>query len=458
MTATDELDRTCEAAAAAAAPYAATSPGVRAALLSDIADRLDADSAALVALAEKETHLSAARLTGEVARTTGQLRSFARLLGAPAPVVVDHPDGFPELRRYLVALGPIAVFAASNFPFAFSVAGGDTASALAAGCPVVVKAHPGHPALSMATAAHIAAAVDAAGLPSGVFGLVDGWETGPALVQHPVIAAVGFTGSTEGGRALFELAAARPAPIPFYGELGSVNPVYVTAEAARARLADIAQGFVGSFTLGAGQFCTKPGLVFVPDADAFAAAAAAALGDVAPAAMLNERIRDGYESLAPRYEDHQGVRVVRRGGADGDAVEPSLYATTADVFLADIDELGAERFGPSALIVGYRDPGELSTIARAVGGTLTSTFQAESAGDDGLDVLVAEAIRHSGRLVWNGWPTGVAVSPAMTHGGPYPASTAAASTSVGTAAIDRFLRPVTLQGFPDDADPVRPAI
>jgi NADP-dependent aldehyde dehydrogenase len=456
MTTNDELDRVCTAAASAAADFAATPAARRAELLIDIAERLDADSDALVALAHDETHLGAGRLAGEVTRTTTQLRAFAGLLtGAPLGRVDDQPDGFPQLRRFLVPLGPVAVFAASNFPFAFSVAGGDTASALAAGCPVVLKAHPGHPKLSRATAQHVSQAVDAAGLPAGVFGLVEEADAGAALVQHPAIAAVGFTGSTAGGRALFDLAAGRPDPIPFFGELGSVNPVYVTREAVERRGDEIARGFAASFTLGAGQFCTKPGLIFVPEEHAgeFADAVAEAIDEVAPAELLNERIRAGYDALAPRYGEHDGVRSVRRGDEQGALVAPSLYATSLEVFLADADTLAEERFGPSALIVAYPDVSALPTVARTVGGTLTSTVHAEGADDDGLATLVAEAARQSGRLIWNGWPTGVAVSPAMTHGGPYPATTAPSSTSVGTAAIERFLRPITFQGFPQEALP-----
>ena len=448
-----EVDATCAAAADAAQEYAAAPVSVRAALLTSIADRLDADRDALVALADAETHLGAARLAGEVGRTTGQLRAFAELIASGPEAVVDHPAGFPELRRVLVPLGPVAVFAASNFPFAFSVAGGDTASALAAGCPVVVKAHPGHPELSRATARHIADALAAVGLPAGVFALVDGFEAGAALVQHPAIAAVGFTGSLAGGRALFDLAARRPDPIPFYGELGSVNPVYVTREAARARLTGIAEGFAESFTLGAGQFCTKPGIVFVPaaDAEAFTAQVAETLAGRPAAAMLNERIRSGYDALAARFDGQPGVRTVLPGSAGPGAVTPSLYATTLDVFARDIDTLAEERFGPSALVVSYDDIASLPDASRTIGGTLTSTVHAESAADSGLRALLAEATRNSGRLVWNGWPTGVAVSPAMTHGGPYPASTASVTTSVGTAAIERFRRPVTYQGFPVEA-------
>ncbi|MFE4468638.1 aldehyde dehydrogenase (NADP(+)) [Leifsonia sp. NPDC056824] len=451
--AADGVDVACRAAADAAAGYADATVEVRSALLNDIADRLDGDSDALVSLADEETHLGAGRLAGEVLRTTGQLRAFAELISGASGVVVDQPPGFPELRRYVVPLGPVAVFAASNFPFAFSVAGGDTASALAAGCPVVVKAHPGHPALSRRTAGHVADAVRAAGLPAGVFGLVEGFHSGPALVQHPAIAAVGFTGSLAGGRALFELAAARPDPIPFYGELGSVNPVYVTREAARTRLREIATGFAGSFTLGVGQFCTKPGIVFVPDGDAFASAVADALDGRDAAPMLNERILNGYQRLASRFGGHPGVTTVLDGSAEPGGVTPSLYVTDLETFERDVDSLGEERFGPSALVVGYDDVRRLPEAARAIGGTLTSSVHAESGRDEGLHPLVAEATRQSGRLVWNGWPTGVAVSPAMTHGGPYPASTAAGTTSVGTAAIDRFRRPVTFQGFPPEAIP-----
>jgi NADP-dependent aldehyde dehydrogenase len=452
MIAAVTLNRVCGAAAAAAPVIAAASSSVRARLLERIAARLDEDQRALVAQAREETHLTVTRLVSELNRTTDQLRSFSQqLTGIAFAAVLDHPDGFGELRKVRVPVGPVAVFAASNFPFAFSVAGGDTASALAAGCPVIVKVHSGHPKLSLMVADHVKAAVRSLSLPTGVFDIVGGRAIGALLVQHPAVAAVGFTGSTDGGRALFDLAATRPNPIPFFGELGSVNPAYVTREAADARLEAIAEGFVGSFTLSAGQFCTKPGLIFVPDGDDFTQVAAAALEGAPTMQMLTERIRDGYMALEPVYEDHPGIRTVHRTPDDSGLVGPSLYATSLDVFLDDLLRLRDERFGPSALVVEYTDVQELQGIPGAIGGTLTSTFHAEAWSDRDLAPLVAEATRYSGRLVWNGWPTGVAVSPAMTHGGPYPASTAPSSTSVGADAIDRFLRPVTFQGFPQDA-------
>ena len=458
----EHVDELAESAGAVFAAFAATSVPTRAALLEAIAAGLESQQDALVELAAAETHLPPARLSGEVVRTAYQLRAFARLIetGMHVRAVVEHADPdypiggpAPDLRAMSHPVGPVAVYAASNFPFAFSVAGGDTASALAAGCPVIVKAHPGHPRLSVATADIIRRAVEQLGLPSAVFGMVEGQEAGVRLLEHPAIRAAAFTGSTVGGRALFDIAARRPHPIPFYGEQGSVNPVFVTREAMRARTEELAAEFVASYTLGNGQLCTKPGLVFVPRGTDFAEHAATAVDGVAPAQLLNDRIRSGYDAAEHLFLDIDGVEVLRAGGGGIDDLRPALFRVPLEVFLANLESLSEERFGPSALIVEYGEPTHLIEAARALPGTLTATVQAAAPSDAGLRHLVDELTRRAGRIIYNGWPTGVVVSPAMVHGGPYPATTAAAFTSVGARAIERFQRPVAYQGFPDELLP-----
>jgi NADP-dependent aldehyde dehydrogenase len=462
---TDTDDRTVDAVAAAAAAsariFARTAARARADLLDAIASGLEEAGDELVAVAARESRLTHSRLESELDRTAYQLRAFGQLVTAGRHVraVIEHADSdypiggpAPDLRSMLHPVGPVAVFAASNFPFAFSVAGGDTASALAAGCPVVVKAHPGHPELSRATASIVRAALAELGFEPGVFALVEGERAGVRLLQHPAVTAAAFTGSTVGGRVLFDIAAARPTPIPFYGELGSVNPVIVTAEALAARGSQIPEGFVGSFTLGSGQFCTKPGIVFVPAGSGFVAAAAEALDRVAPAPLLNERIQGGYDERGALFTGTEGVDTVRGGGSTGEGERPALYRTDFATFLAHRDALTEERFGPSALVVEY-GVDQLVDAARSVPGTLTWTVQAATVDDVGVREVIDEIREHSGRLVYNGWPTGVTVSPAMMHGGPYPASTSSRFTSVGAAAIDRFLRPVAYQNFPDELLP-----
>lgn len=459
------------AAGTAARAFAHTGTRERAALLDDIAGRLEHAGDRLVSIAARETHLADGRLRSELQRTAYQSRLLGRAIvaGRHLRAVVEHADSdyplggpAPDLRSIAYPLGPVAVFAASNFPFAFSVAGGDTASALAAGCPVIVKGHPAHPELSREVAALITDAVTDAGLPVGVFGFIEGESAGVRLLRHPALRAAAFTGSTMGGRALFGIAAARPDPIPFYGELGSVNPVYVTVEAVKADRDGIAEGFVDSFTMGVGQFCTKPGLVFVPAGSRFAEHVASALRTSAPSGrMLSERIRSSYDALEDAFLGAPDVEALVIGSSTMEGVTPSLFRTTVSAFLARSAELTAERFGPSALVVEYDEPSELRRAAALIEGTLTSTLWAAGADDSGLRELLPELQARSGRIIFNGWPTGVTVSAAMMHGGPFPASTSAAHTSVGLSAIDRFLRPIAYQNFPaellpaplrDDAD------
>lgn len=446
------LDEILAAADRAAAVLAEGPVSSRIAGLRAIAEVLDENVDRLVSIAEAETNLPTGRLTGEVARTTGQLRLFAAALedGTWSDVIIDtaDPDAKPvprpDLRRAQVPLGPVLVFAASNFPFAFSVAGGDTAAAWAAGCPVVVKAHPGHPETSRATAELVRSALADAGLPEGAFALIEGVDAGVMALRDPRIRAGGFTGSLSGGRALYDIARSRPEPIPFFAEMGSLNPVFVTAEAVRARGEEIVAGFTGSFTLGVGQFCTKPGLLFLPAGHGLDDQLAEAARGVAGGRMLNERIHDAHTDTRATLVDRPGVRTL----VAGDGAAPALLATDVSSLLADADELLTECFGPTSIVVEYRDLAEAVGAARALPGSLTATIHAED-DETGLDGLLRELRARAGRLLWGGWPTGVAVAAAMHHGGPYPATMDPAHTSVGLTAIRRFQRPVCYQNYPD---------
>jgi NADP-dependent aldehyde dehydrogenase len=454
-TASAELDQILAAAAAARRPWARESVAGRGAVLRGIADALDAAGDTLVPIAADETHLPTTRLTGELTRTTFQLRLHAAEIecGRPFDLRIDHADPSwgmgprPDLRRMQVPLGPVVVFAAGNFPFAFSVAGGDTSAALAAGCPVVVKAHPGHPRLSDATADVLLGALRSVGAPGGLFAVIHGDEAGRAALLDPRITAGAFTGSLSGGRALFDLAASRPVPIPFFAELGSVNPVFVTRAAASRRAETIVAEFAASFTLGAGQFCTKPGLLFVPSDSDLPRLLATHRGYQAQP-MLNERMRAGFERASTRLREHPGVGTFA-AAPDGPAGEPGplLQTTSVAAVLADPDTLLEECFGPAALVVTYEEESHLLDVAARLPGQLTVTVI--GAEDDAIaPALIELAGEHAGRVLWNQWPTGVSVTHAQQHGGPYPATTAPATTSVGTAAISRFLRPVAYQGLP----------
>lgn len=454
-----ELDAVLAASASAAAPLAALRPAERAQLLRAAAAALDAAAGELVPIAQRETSLPEARLTGEVARSSGQLRLFADALedGSYLEVIIDtaDPDAKPiprpDLRRMLVPLGPVLVFAASNFPFAFSVPGGDTASALAAGAPVVVKAHPGHPELSQRTGDVLVEALRAAGAPEGTLAVIHGMEIGSSALKDPRITAASFTGSIPGGRALLDIASSRPVPIPFYGELGSLNPVFVTPAATAARGGAIAEGYVGSFTLGAGQFCTKPGLLFLPEGHGLEGKLVDAVRATAPAGMLNDRIKQGHASVRDRLIGLGAVRTLVEG--DPSAVAPTLLATTAKELLADPESLLRECFGPTSIVVEYSGTEELLAAAEAFEGNLTATVHAEDADTPTLPPLLNRLRERAGRIVFNGWPTGVAVASAMHHGGPWPATTASIHTSVGTTAIRRFLRPVCYQNTPQELLP-----
>jgi NADP-dependent aldehyde dehydrogenase len=466
------LDRICRAATAAAPELARTSPATRAELLRAVAEALRAEQDTLVALADAETALGAGRLAGEVFRTCVQLEMFADAVldGSIFEVVIDLPDPDalpaprPDLRRMLVPLGPVAVFSASNFPFAFSVAGGDTASALAAGCPVVVKAHPSHPALSEHVGRLVADALAKAGAPDGVFAVVFGTEAGRALVQHPAITAAGFTGSLQGGRALFDLANARPDPIPFYGELGALNPVVVSPGALAQRADAIVSGFVGSYTLGSGQFCTKPGLLFLPAGHGLDGRLAEAVAAATIGPLLNSRIQGTFLRTTASFAGVPGVRWVTPAaevapaaevGPDSGAyaVAPALLAVPADQLVAH-PELLEEAFGPASLLVEYASTEELLAALERVPGSLTAGLHVDPAGEAGLTAALLERLSaRAGRVVFGGWPTGVAVTWAMHHGGPWPATTAALHTSVGVTAVRRFQRPVAYQNVPEQALP-----
>lgn len=453
-----EVDAAISRADRAAPAWRGSAIPQRVRALGAVADALDARADDLVALAAEETQLAEARLRGELRRTTFQLRLFGEVLteGSWLDARIDHPDADypmgaprPDLRRQLEAIGPVLVFAASNFPFAFSVAGGDTASALAAGNPVVLKAHPGHPRLSALTGDIVSDALAGAGAPDGVFAVIFGTDAGVHALRAPAIAAAAFTGSIAGGRALFDIAVSRPTPIPFYGELGSVNPAFVTRRAAADRAAAIATEFVASVTGSGGQLCTKPGLLLVPSGAGVTEALAAA-NLPAPIPLLNDGIAAGFRRSFERTAESASVRVLASSSsaaADADGA-PALLLTTAAAVIAEPEALVSEMFGPAALVAEYDDEAELVTLARLLEGQLTASVIAE-ADDEIAPELLAILATKAGRVLWNQWPTGVSVTSAQQHGGPYPATTAVGTTSVGTAAISRFLRPVAYQNVPD---------
>lgn len=451
----EQLDEIVARARTAFPAWRDSDAGTRAGWLRALADGLDAAADELVAIADRETRLGETRLRGEVSRTTGQLRLFAAVVeeGSYLELTIDDADPAatpprPELRRLLVPLGVVAVFSASNFPFAFSVCGGDTASALAAGNPVVVKAHSGHPELSRRTARIAAEALEAAGAPAGSLALVEGRAAGNALVQHPTVQAAGFTGSVAGGRALFDLAAGRADPIPFYGELGSVNPVVITPGAAAARLEELAAGLVGSFTLGVGQFCTKPGVVFAPRGGGFEDAVATRVRDAHGGPLLTERITDAFPDGVERLAADPAATVIAQGAApeQSDGARPVVIATDATAIAERPDVLLEEVFGPATLLVAYDDEEQLRRAIAAVPGSLTATLHAEEHEEVGDLVEALTAV--AGRVLFAGWPTGVAVTWSQHHGGPWPATTSL-HTSVGATAIRRFLRPVAFQDAPE---------
>jgi NADP-dependent aldehyde dehydrogenase len=454
------IDSIAERAHAAAPMWSQSSAQVRAALLSGLAEALEANAAALVDLADTETGLGAARLNGELARTAFQLRGFASEVNAGVPYrTVDDPavagappTGRPHLTRVLVPLGPVAMFSASNFPFAFSVLGGDTASALAAGCPVIVKAHSGHAALSRKVFEIAARVIEQKNLPEGVLTFVENTsrEANAYLVQQRYVGAVAFTGSYQGGVALWRAANDRPRPIPFYGELGSVNPLVVLPGALSNGEVEPAQTLAASIALGCGQFCTSPGILCVFDdaaGDRFVAELAAALGKQTPHRMLTEGIRRAYEDGVDRLVGHTSTYSLIAQPSIDTGPSPRLFEVQADAFIDD-ESLHEEVFGPAAVVVRVRSIEQVISLFEAVEGSLTVTLWGADADTPDNRALVHAAEQIGGRVLFGGVPTGVAVTHAQHHGGPWPASTSPQTTSVGYAAIERFLRPVAMQDAP----------
>jgi NADP-dependent aldehyde dehydrogenase len=455
-----------ERAKQAAAAFAAMAPADRAAFLDDCAERIEALGDELTQTAMNESHLPKARLEGERARTVNQLKMFATLVRegswVDARIDAGDPDASPkpkpDVRRMLRPLGPIAVFGASNFPLAFSTAGGDTASALAAACPVVYKAHPGHPATCDRVAGAIAQAVAHAGLPEGVFVLLhtQSNEQNLELVRHPAIKGVGFTGSHKAGRALFDAAAGRPDPIPVFAEMGSVNPVVLLPDALKSNAEALATGLHGSFTLGVGQFCTNPGVVLClrDAAEPLLDTLASLTEQTAGAAMLHKGIIEGYKSAIEQVSRTGKVKVVARSKPQDPQNQPEtllLKAQASDVL--EDSSLLDECFGPSTLIVLAEDLEEIKAVLAKMGGQLTATIHATDADRDAAADLLPLLENLAGRVLFNGFPTGVEVNASMQHGGPYPATTDSRFTSVGTGAILRWARPVCYQDIPDQLLP-----
>lgn len=463
-----DVERAAKLAAAAFDPYRQLPLARRAEFLEAIADEILALGDALIQRAHHESGLPVARLTGERGRTIGQLRLFAQVVrdGHFLGAIVDtaQPERQPlpraDLRQAKVPLGPVAVFGASNFPLAFSVAGGDTASALAAGAPVIVKAHSAHLGTSELVGRAVQKASQRTGMPEGVFSLLigAGRTIGEALVAHPAIKAVGFTGSRQGGLALVNIANQRREPIPVYAEMSSINPVFVLPAALAARGQAIAQGFVDSLALGAGQFCTNPGLVIAidgPELDRFIAAASDALASKAAQVMLTPGICAAYNKSREQVQSVPGVEAVANGSAARDqsnAAQAALYVTSARNLLNN-EALQAEMFGPASVIVRAQSWEEVLDVAEHLEGQLTATLQVDAPDHAAARTLLSVLERKCGRILANGFPTGVEVSHAMVHGGPYPATSNAMHTSVGATAIDRFLRPVCYQDLPDGLRP-----
>ena len=456
------VDEACRAARQAFPRLAALSTEQRARFLEAIAEAIDELGDDITRHGCLETGLPEVRLVGERGRTTGQLRLFASHIRTGAHLDYRHDTALPDrqplprpdLKLIQRPVGPVAVFGASNFPLAFSTAGGDTAAALAAGCPVVVKGHPAHPATSELVGKAISKAVEKQGMPAGVFSLIqsEGIEEGIALVQHPAIKAVGFTGSLRAGRALFGLCAGRAEPIPFFGELGSVNPNFVLPHAQENRAAEIAVGWIASLTLGAGQFCTNPGIIVLAPGKAsqkFETAAVEAAGQVAAQTMLTDGICSAFHDGVERMAAQSGVEALMKPERGARQATPALFRTTAGIFLGN-ELLADEIFGPVGILVQCENQDQIEKIADSMHGQLTCTLHLDSEDLDVARQLLPVLETKAGRLLANGYPTGVEVADAMVHGGPYPASTNFGATSVGTLSIRRFLRPVCYQNFPDE--------
>src|SRR5450755_3808383 len=464
----EEVDLAVRLAAEAFAAYSHTPGRARGAFLCAIATKIESIAGEIIERAGRETALPPARLQGETARTCAQLRLFAEVAeeGSRVAARIDRADPArkpapkPDIRSLLRPLGPVVVFGASNFPLAFSVAGGDTASALASGNTVIVKAHAAHPGTSELVGQMVRESVRECGLPEGVFSLLfgSGAEIGTSLMKHPLVKAGGFTGSRTAGRILMDVAASRPEPIPFYAEMSSTNPVFILPGALRERAANIAAGLHTSFTMGAGQFCTKPGMVFLPqgsDAESFTGKLRALVAASSRFHLLTKAIHSSYDSAIAARKSDTAVKLVAEGpqAADdeGYAVSSAIFETDAGSYLGS--GLGAEIFGPATLLVRHSSRNQVLEIARLLEGHLTATIQGTEQDLGEFADLIAILESRVGRLVFNGFPTGVEVTHAMVHGGPYPSTSDGRSTSVGSQAIFRFTRLVCYQGFPDSALP-----
>jgi alpha-ketoglutaric semialdehyde dehydrogenase len=455
-----QIDEACRLAEAAFDPFRSLGNEARATFLETVAAQILALGDDLIVRARAESGLPRTRLEGERGRTVGQLKLFADLLreGSWADVRIDsalpdrQPMPRPDLRMRMIGLGPVAVFAASNFPLAFSVAGGDTAAAFAAGCPVVLKAHSAHPGTSELVASAVVKAVEQCALPAGVFALLTGTGNGigQALVAHPAIKAVGFTGSRSGGTALMAVAAARVQPIPVYAEMSSINPFFLFPHALASRGAQIASAFAASMTMGVGQFCTNPGLVLAldgPDFDRFAEQTSNALAAIEAGTMLTPGIAAAYQSGVHKLGEHAAVQALTAPMHTEGKGGPGLFRTTGKAFISE-HALHAEIFGPASLLVACADIAEMRAITEMLEGQLTATVQMDAQDAEQVGALLPVLERKVGRILANGMPTGVEVSTAMVHGGPFPATSDGRSSSVGTAAIQRFLRPVCYQNIP----------
>lgn len=455
----DEIDRAVKAAAEAYQETRFYSPEKLADFLDTVADEIEALGDQLLEITDWETGLGLARLKGERERTTGQLRKFGRLLreGSYVQAIIDTAtDGSPDIRRMLVPLGPVGVFSASNFPFAFAVAGGDTASAFAAGCPVVVKGHPSHPKTSELFAEALYSAIEKSGFPAGFFSLLQGTEAevGQNLVKHPLIEAIGFTGSLRAGRAIFNTAAARPRPIPVYAEMGSINPMVFLPEALKNRSDAIAEGLVNSVNLGGGQFCTNPGVLFVidsPEAQQFIRQVTEKMSAVEPCTLLNANIESELKKVVESTRQLEATKLLTGGSIQVEeryTYASTVMQTSSEAFRQDA-ALQVEHFGPVTMFVVCKSMDDLCETLSVLEGNLTATVHGEAIETEDAKRVYAILREKVGRLIWNGFPTGVAVVPSMFHGGPYPATTAPSTTSVGMTAIQRFMRPVAYQSMPD---------
>ncbi|GAA5506064.1 aldehyde dehydrogenase (NADP(+)) [Novipirellula caenicola] len=458
----EEVDRAMTLASESAEFFSNTSYETRAKLLEAIADGLMDAGQELLDRCHAETALPMNRLVGERARTVNQTRMFAEMIreGSWVEAKIDHGDADrtpapkPDVRSMLISIGPVVVFGASNFPLAISVAGTDTTTAFAAGCPVVCKAHPAHPGTCEMIGNIIADAVKATGLPAGIFSLLQGQshEVGHALVEHPATAAVAFTGSIAGGRALFDTANRRRNPIPVYAEMGSINPVFVLPGAIEERAEQIAQAFIGSLTMGVGQFCTNPGLILIPSGEQgdrliqlIAANAAAA----APGTMLHAGIHDAFNKGVARIKETSGVQLLSQTEGPSDQACCTIAVTDVATLRRE-RSLMEEIFGPCSTIVRYENADEMVEVAQAIEGQLTATLHGSDSELSEHPSLIRSLETKVGRLIFNGFPTGIEVCHAMVHGGPYPATSDAHFTSIGPAAIKRFTRPLCFQDFPND--------